>query len=75
MWPRIVAIAAFLQPINLVLQDKVKHEKRSSASLWPDRRYAAGKNISFQARTFCSVPERFVPSVHFWPKYNLNLIN
>ena len=29
------------------------------------RRYAAGKNISFQARTFCSVPERFVPSVHF----------
>ncbi len=41
----------------------------------PGRRYAAGKNISFQARTFCSVPERFVPNVHFWPEYNLNLIN
>jgi hypothetical protein len=36
--------------------------------------YAAGKNISFQARMFCSVPERFVPSVHFWPEYKLNLI-
>jgi hypothetical protein len=30
-----------------------------------ERWYFAGKNISFQARTFCSVPEHFVPSVHF----------
>jgi hypothetical protein len=56
------------EKINQILFTSIsyfyKKIKRCNAML-PEWRYAAGKNISFQARTFCSVPERFVPSVHF----------
>jgi hypothetical protein len=58
------------------IRGKVFHKILKSAShSLSSRWYAAGKNISFQARMFCPVPEHFVPSVHFWPKSNPILIN
>jgi len=52
-------------------QDQLPRDNYHGVSDWW---YKAGNNISYQARTFCSMPERFVPSVHFWSILNLLLI-
>jgi hypothetical protein len=71
VWTGLPLALGIYGPLDGYVKTKFRYVSVPDSGRW----YSAGKNISFQARTFCSVPEHFVPSVHFLPKSNLILIN